>query len=197
MQLMNEWFHANSGLRTMYREGVEECRAILERLDDHHAAHVDLAGAYFAEGKLDDAERHLGRALELGYPLPGLVLNYLACIAKARGDLEGMMHHFSEAARIDPQHYALIQNVNAARAWFRAGGPGKGLALELSAKHDFRLLERTAQPTLPGPLSEKFADWTEADGPGTPSASFVRTPDVEGSRSSLGPRGRLRVLPGS
>jgi anaerobic magnesium-protoporphyrin IX monomethyl ester cyclase len=197
MQLMNEWFHTNSGLRTMYREGVEECRAILERLDDHHAAHVDLAGAYFAEGKLDDAERHLGRALELGYPLPGLVLNYLACIAKARGDVEGMMHHFSEAARIDPQHYALIQNVNAARAWFRAGGPGKGLALELSAKHDFRLLERTAQPTLPGPLSEKFADWTEADGPGTPSASFVRTPDVEGSRSSLGPRGRLRVLPGS
>jgi radical SAM superfamily enzyme YgiQ (UPF0313 family) len=197
MQVMNEWFHQNSGLRTMYREGVRECRAILERLDDHHAAHVDLAGAYFAEGMLDEAERHVRRALELGYPLPGLVFNYLACIAKARGDLDGMMNYFSEAARIDPQHYVLIQNVNRARAWFREGGPAKKLPLELSATHDFRLLERTAQPTLPGPLSEKFADWTEADGPGVPSASFVRTPDVEGSRSALGPRGRLKVLPGS
>jgi anaerobic magnesium-protoporphyrin IX monomethyl ester cyclase len=194
MDLMNEWFHRNSGLKRLYREGVGECQGILERLGDYHAAHVDLAGAYYHAGKLDDAERHVRRALELGYPLPGLAYNYLACIAKARGDLDGMMDHFTHAAKVDPQHYVLIQNVNAARAWFRQGGPSKNLPLELSAHHDFQLLERTAQPTLPGPLSESFAEWTDVEAPGAPSPSFVRTPDVEGSRSSLGPRTRLKVV---
>jgi hypothetical protein len=30
----------------------------------------------------------------------------------------------------------------------------------LLAKHEFQLLERPAQPTLPGPLAEDFAVWT-------------------------------------
>ncbi len=88
-EIMNAWFAKNSGLREMYREGVPECRAILERLPDYHGAHMDLGGACFQVGLLDEAERHVRRALELGYPLPGLVYNYLACIAKVRGDIQG------------------------------------------------------------------------------------------------------------
>ena len=149
--LMNAWFAKNSGLRTLYREGVAEHRAILARLGDHPAAHLDLAGSLHHEGALDEAEQHARRALELGHPLPGLALNYLACIAHARGDVTVMMDRWSEAAKIDPQHFVLIKNVNAARAWFAAGGPEKKLPLALEARHDFQLLERTAQPSLPGP----------------------------------------------
>src|SRR5262249_12265107 len=82
------------------------------------------------------------------------------------------------------------QNVNAARAWFKDEGPSRGLPLELTVRHDFQLLERTAQPTLPGPLPDDFAEWRET--PRKPTADttprYVRTPDVEGSTKGLGDR---------
>ncbi|HEY3594489.1 MAG TPA: radical SAM protein [Polyangiaceae bacterium] len=190
--VMNGWFADNSGLREFYEEGVDEYRAIQERLGDYHAAHMDLAGAYIRAGQLELGERHVKKALELGYPLPGLAYNYLACVAHARGDLDGMMNHFSHAAKIDPQHYVLIQNVNRARAWFRDRGAERGVPLALVARHDFQLLERTIQPTLPGPLPADFAAWSDTPTPALPGPSYVRTPDVEGSRSAL--RSRLKVI---
>jgi radical SAM superfamily enzyme YgiQ (UPF0313 family) len=192
--IMNAWFAKNSGLREMYREGVPECRAILKRLPDYHGAHMDLGGACFQAGLLDEAERHVRRALELGYPLPGLVYNYLACIAKMRGDIQGMMDFFTTASKVDPQHFVLIRNVKAARAWFAARGPSRGLPLELEGRHDFQLLERTVQPTLPGPLPEDFAVWSAQATKPQPSPTYVKTPDVEGSQSQLKTRGRLKIL---
>jgi anaerobic magnesium-protoporphyrin IX monomethyl ester cyclase len=205
-RLMVEWFADNNGLRDAYREGVAECRAILERLGDYHAAHMDLGGAYYREGQLADAERHVRRALELGYPCPGLAYNYLACIAYARGELEPMMNLFLQAARTDPQHHVLIKNVERARAWFKAGGPAKRLPLELAASHDFQLLERTQQPSLPGPLPDDFADWARASKPSSeavpneavpseaePAAEEIPAATIE-RRSTLQFGKRLRVL---
>ena len=164
--------------------GSQSCKDAV----NHARASLDIS--------LDEAAGHVRRAMDLGYPLPGLALNYLACIAKAQGDIVGMMDRFSEAAKVDPQHFVLIKNVQAARAWFAAGGPGKGAPLTLEARHDFQLLERTVQPTLPGPLPERYAEWeTAAVGPRAADA-FVRTPEVEGSRSALQPRGKLKVLAG-
>ena len=191
--VMNEWFSQNSGLRSSPPPESGEYREILARLGDYHAAHLDLAGALYREGDLKGAEHHVRRALELGYPCPGIAHNYLACIAKARSDYEGMMDAFSEAARVDPQHWVLIKNVNAARAWFKAGGPAKRLPLELEARHDFQLLERTAQPTLPGPLPDDWAEWAAPLTP-QPAAEPVKTPEMEGSKRELGARGKLRVL---
>jgi anaerobic magnesium-protoporphyrin IX monomethyl ester cyclase len=156
---MDAFFRDNCGLRQLYRDTVSDFEAILGRLGDHHAAHMDLGAAYYHHGRLDDAERHVRRALDLGYPLPGLVHNHLACIAKARGDLDGMMDEFTAAAKTDPQHAVLVRNVNRARAWFKQGGPAKGLPLDLVVNHDFQLLERTLQPTLPGPLPEAIGGW--------------------------------------
>jgi anaerobic magnesium-protoporphyrin IX monomethyl ester cyclase len=172
--MMSAWFSQNSGLKEYYQEGVNEYKAILARLGDYHAAHMDLGGAYVRANELDLGEKHVRRAMELGYPLPGLALNYLACIAAARGDIQGMQDHFTRAAKEDPQHYVLIQNVNAARAWFAQGGPAKKLPLNLAARHDFQLLERTVQPTLPGPLPPDFAKWAppaprgQGQGPASP-----------------------------
>src|SRR5690606_11736240 len=140
-RMLSEWFSRNSGLRDGYLEGVEECRAILGRLGDHHAAHLDLGAAYYRDGELAAAEAHVRRALELGFPAPGLAYNYLALIAKACGDLDGMMNAFLTAARTDPQHHVLISNVERARAWFREQGPARNLPLELTARHDFQLFE--------------------------------------------------------
>lgn len=182
---MNEWFFANKGLRVGWKDGVAEYRAILERLGDYHGAHMDLGAALYHEGDLDGAERHVRRAMELGYPCPGLAYNHLACIAKARGDLDAMMDLFMTAAKTDPQHWVLIQNVNAARAWFKEQGPARGLPLELQMRHDFQLLERTAQPTLPGPLPDDFAVWKDTPLKGDAAPRWLRTPDTEGSGKGL------------
>lgn len=193
LRVLNEWFHAHTGLQVGWRDGVPEYEAILARLGDHHAAHMDLAAALHHAGDLDRAERHVTRALELGYPCPGLAYNHLACIAKERGDLDGMMDWFTKAAKTDPQHWVLIQNVNAARAWFKQGGPAKRLPLDLVVRHDFQLLERTVQPTLPGPLPDDWAEWSTR-APAAPAAAFVKTPDIEGSKKGLDDKKRLRVV---
>jgi anaerobic magnesium-protoporphyrin IX monomethyl ester cyclase len=191
-RVMSEWFADNSGLRDFYREGVDECRAILERLSDHAPAHMDLAGAYYRDGQLDPAASHAERALELGYPLPGLALNYLACIASHRGELEKMMDLFMKAAKTDPQHYALIKNVEAARTWFKRQGPVNNLPLELVLSHEFQLLERTAQPSLPGPLPDDFADWGTAPAPG--AGELVPEATSRERRSTLHFGKRLRMV---
>ena len=160
-----DWFSKNKGLKEGYREGLAEYQAIAERLGDHHAAHMDLGGAYYREGRLDDAERHLRRALDLGYPLPGLALNYLACIAARRGQESAMNELFAEAERRDPQHWVLLRNLQALREWnarrraSNGGGDSRVPPLQLLARHDFQLLERTAQPTLPGPLADDYDAW--------------------------------------
>jgi hypothetical protein len=158
---MSAWFDENKGLKEMYRPSVAECRGILERLGDYHAAHADLAEAALREGDLDTAERHIRRALELGYPVPGLAYNTLACIAARRHDLKGVEDNLRLALRRDPQHWLVAKNAETFRSFLVRGGPNLGLPLELVAGHTFQLFERTQQPTLPGPLPEDFASWTD------------------------------------
>ncbi len=189
----NAWFHEHSGLRTLHKDTPADYAAILTRLGDHHAARMDLGAACYEAGELAAAEEHVRRALDLGYPLPGLAYNHLACVAKARGDLDAMMALFMTAAKTDPQHYVLIQNVNRARAWFKENGPARGLPLQLDVRHDFQLLERTRQPTLPGPLPVDFEKWTGAPAPPAGEV-FVKTPEQEGSAKGLGYPRRLKVV---
>lgn len=158
-RLMNRWFAQNRGLHNAYQPSAAECEEVASRLGEHAAAELDLAAAHYREGKLHDAERWAHQALQHEHPCPGLVLNLLACIAHARGDLEAMKAIFLDAARRDPQHAVLIENVQKTRAWFASGGPSGSKTLVLSADHDFRLLERTLQPSLPGPLPKSFADF--------------------------------------
>jgi radical SAM superfamily enzyme YgiQ (UPF0313 family) len=175
-----DWFRQNKGLKQPYREDSAECRAILDRLGPHHAAHMDLAGACYREGELGGAEEHARRALELGYPAPGLALNVLACVAARRGDAAALRAHFEEAWRRDPQHWALVRNA----AVLRESGFVRGVEARLVADHDFQLLERTAQPTLPGPLPADFATWQP---PPAPPAKPVGSSRPTGAR-------KLRVV---
>lgn len=176
--LMSEWFSHNRGIRKAYTESIDDCRAILGRLGDHHAAHVDLAGAYYREGLYDQASEHLRRALELDYPLPGLVYNYLACIAAQRFELEQVQENLRLALRSDPYHFVVARNAETLRKWFVDGGPVKGLPLRLEATHEFQLFERTLQPTLPGPLPTDFFVWPETAAAFSPKAPVKHLPVV-------------------
>ncbi|HEX7671341.1 MAG TPA: radical SAM protein, partial [Polyangiaceae bacterium] len=168
MELFVDWFSKNKGLRDTYRPDAAECRQILERLGDHHAAHMDLGGAYLENGELELAETHVRCALELGYPVPGLAYNALACIAAARRDLPAVEENLRQALRKDPQHFVVAKNAETFHSFLLRGGKESDFPLELIAGHDFQLFERTAQPTLPGPLPEDFADWKD------PAAGGVR-----------------------
>lgn len=173
-RLMQDWFAENRGVRNSYQDGVNECRAILERLGEHHAAYIDLGGAYFREGQLDLAEQHIRRGLELGYPLPGLAHNYLAAIAAKRFDLKATQEQLRLALRQDPYHYPVAVNAERLRRWLVDGGPLKNTPLELEAHHDFQLFERTVQPTLPGPLAEDFFTWEATAGSRAPARTGFR-----------------------
>jgi hypothetical protein len=165
-ELFNDWFAKNKGLRALHQDSVDECRAVLGRLGDHAPAHLDLACACYREHQLADAEHHARRALELDHPTPGLVESALGAIAFRRGNVQAMQDAFMAGARSDPQHHALITNVEAARRWFREGGPERRLPLELTVRSEFQLLERTVQPALPGPLSDDVAQWDAPVRPG-------------------------------
>jgi anaerobic magnesium-protoporphyrin IX monomethyl ester cyclase len=156
---LSEWFAGNRGLLQIHRDGVAELQAVLARLAEHHAAHLDLGAAYLREGELTRAETHVRRALALGYPLPGLAHNYLACVAAEQGDGARMQTELARAEQLDPQHLVLVRNGALVRAWLEAGGSAAALP-KLARGHDFELLERTEQPTLPGPLPADFAEWT-------------------------------------
>jgi radical SAM superfamily enzyme YgiQ (UPF0313 family) len=189
--VLNQWFQANKGLRTLHEVTTAEARGILERLGDHWAAHLDLAAALLRERDLDGAEAHARRALEVGHPAPGLAHNLLGCAAFQRGNITGMQDAFMTAAKQDPQHPALVRNVQAARAWFAERGPERGLPLNLVARHDFELLERTSQPSLPGPLPLDFADFGSVREGGrnapaqAPDSGARSTPDTEGGSRRL------------
>ncbi|MGD0676878.1 MAG: radical SAM protein [Polyangiaceae bacterium] len=172
------WFQQNKGLHEAFRESISDCQGILDRLGDHHGAHLDLAAAYYRNGDLGEAERHVHRALALEYPAPGLAFNYLACIAARRGDFAEAQARLADGMRRDPQHGVLLRNGRTMKKWTENGG-----RLDLVASHDFQLVERPVQPALPGPLADDFAVWSP---PPSPPAHPV------GARGS-DPR-RLRVV---
>jgi radical SAM superfamily enzyme YgiQ (UPF0313 family) len=157
--LMNEWFHAHRGVQRLHVPDANELREVLANLGDHHAAHLDLAEALIETGDFEAAEYHLARAQELGSPTPGLILNARACIAAKQHDYSRLKNLLVEAAHLDPQHYVLLRNAARTKSWFDAGHHRTTATLELEARHEFQLFERTNQPMLPGPLPRDWADW--------------------------------------
>ena len=108
------------------------------------------AGRRAIEGELREAAEQARRAIDLGYPAPGLALNLLACVAARGGDAGKAKELLAEAQRRDPQHWVVRKNLDAL---------ARGDAGALVARHEFQLLEQIAQPTLPGPLPADFAAW--------------------------------------
>lgn len=128
---------------------VAALKTILKRLPNHAAAHVDLAGAYIREGQYDNAEKHLRLAFEQNYPLPGLIFNYLACIAAAKHDFSAVMGNLIKAFKLFP-HEIVSQNMKLLAAWHKEGGPQSNLDLNLICHNFFERNSILEQPEGPG-----------------------------------------------
>jgi anaerobic magnesium-protoporphyrin IX monomethyl ester cyclase len=143
----------NKGHYNVSDYSVDELEAILERLHNHPAAHIDLAGAYCRAGQYDKAERHVRDALDLNYPLPGLAFNYLACIAAAKHDYPSVWFNLIKAYKFFP-HQVVQQNMKLLAAWYQKGGMDSGIPLILIAHNLFELvIHNVQQPVTPGPIT--------------------------------------------
>jgi radical SAM superfamily enzyme YgiQ (UPF0313 family) len=129
-----------------------ECESALGLLPDCAAAHLDLGAAYLRAGKVHQAEEHIRRAVDLGYPVPSIAFAYFGAIALARGSVEGLKAWYDEAMRADPAPVVVV-NYGAVQRWLGAGGPKSGKRLELVAGHPFApsSVASVRQPTAPGP----------------------------------------------
>ena len=147
------WLRENQGLRQEAGYSAGERLEILERLPRLHAAHLDLAAAWHAEGRHEQARASANRALQLEYPLPGLCHNLLACAAAGAGDLQAALAELI-AAKNRGFHAVVERNIEAAQRWIKAGGPEAGFPLALEADCSFEITRLLAQPLLPGPVPE-------------------------------------------
>ncbi|HUT77738.1 MAG TPA: radical SAM protein, partial [Polyangia bacterium] len=156
--ILEELMRDHYGLKVR-PDSLEQCQSALAELPDLHAAHLDVGAAYFRAGRLDEAEHHIRRALELGYPVPDLAWNYLAGLAGRRGDLEGMKAQLEEAAQRPNPHPLVAQNARALSDWLAAGGRRSGRKLNLAMRHTFQAVLPDAQPMVPAPLPADSLDW--------------------------------------
>lgn len=164
MNAVFEWYDGHQGYYRLYEYTADECRRFAELFQDLAAAYLDLGGAYFREGDLDEAERLFELALLKGYPIPGMVKNYLACLAATRGDLEMAQDYLSDAVLTFP-HRTVLRNQKRLEAWLE-GGADKTDVPSLIASHDFEPADCQEQPFKPGPIvlgGRRFErSWKEA-----------------------------------
>ena len=155
------WGAARTGLQQLHEDSVEHLQAVLDRLAELPAAHLDLGAAYVRAQQLDAGQRHIERALELGYPMPVICHNYLACIAAAHSDWGAMQAHV-RAALAAPWHSALLANVQTLQRWLDSGRPNKGVPVSLQVGHDLSgVVCRPQQPILPAPIRPEDLRWPQ------------------------------------
>ncbi|MBI9083459.1 MAG: cobalamin-dependent protein [Desulfobacterales bacterium] len=138
-----------AGVRTCREFGVTDRLATLARFPDLHLSHVDLCRACLKAGDPDAAEHHLRRALDLGFFLPGLAHNLLACIAAQRGDADQANAHLDLAVGHYP-HAVVVENLQRLDAW-RAAGAKNGCP-KLAPGDGFESTCILRQPEFPDPI---------------------------------------------
>jgi radical SAM superfamily enzyme YgiQ (UPF0313 family) len=152
LQRMMENLQANPGVRSGWHYSAAERRAILERFPDVPAVYMDLGAALYGEGNLIEAENMVRKSLAMGYPLPGLGYNYLACIAYAQGNLKATMEHLIHA-REQGFHQVVETNLQSVQGWLKADGFRSSRTLNLVAGHSFEITCRRQQPVTPAPIT--------------------------------------------
>ncbi|MDO9109563.1 MAG: radical SAM protein [Desulfatirhabdiaceae bacterium] len=150
-----------SGVQNCWQYGVADYLAALTRMPEMHLLHVDLCRAYLQEGNSDAAERHLRRAIELGFFLPGIVHNLYACIAAARMDIERTRFHLYEALAIHP-HQVVIENIERLEFWLNSCDTYNNTPLKLAPGDGFESTIICRQPECP---DSSFTDYKFARSP--------------------------------
>ncbi|MCX5883425.1 MAG: radical SAM protein [Deltaproteobacteria bacterium] len=139
---------AISGVQDCWEYGVSDYQTALSRMPEMHSLHMDLCRAYLREGNPNAAEQHLRRAVELGFFLPGLVLNLYACIAATRTDIERCRFYLDEALAIHP-HQVIIENLERLESWLDSSNMQNGTPLKLAPGDGFESTFICRQPECP------------------------------------------------
>ncbi|MCX8043358.1 MAG: B12-binding domain-containing radical SAM protein [Desulfobacterota bacterium] len=154
------WLRAHQGVQRFPGADSKTMLAIVRIFPKLHSAHLDLAHAYLREGKLDFAAHSLAQAEKLGYPQPGIIENYRACLAALRGNITAALAHLL-AAKQQGYHAVVERNIASAQAWSASRGVVSGRPLELEADNSFEVTRPLKQPLTPGsirglPLCNRF-----------------------------------------
>ncbi len=137
------------GIESISPYTVEELRSVTGELPDLHAVWMDLGGALLEAGKLEEAERCVTKAMEMGYPLASIGQNYLACIERERGNIDEAREWLCKAARGYPQEY-IMTNAIRFDDWESAGREGP--LPRFFSQPEFELAVERRQPANPGPI---------------------------------------------
>jgi len=141
------------GIQDYWRYGVADLSAVLARLPDLPAAHMDLCGAYLRQGRVADAEDHLDRAVAGGYCLPGLVFNARACMAVERMDIPAAEAWLARAVDAYP-HQVVVDNLARLASWQAQGGVRLGTAPRLDPGGAFETAAVWNHPETPLPVGK-------------------------------------------
>jgi tetratricopeptide (TPR) repeat protein len=145
------WINSNQGIRRFWDYSIAELEAILTLFPNLAAAHMDLGGTHYHLRNYSEAEKHIRIAIDMGYHLPSLGYNYLACIAVSRGDFKRALGHFEQAKELGGDSI-IDGNLQSLRSWLVAGGLQSSHQTNLIANHDCERSFIAKQPMLPGPI---------------------------------------------
>jgi hypothetical protein len=154
---------AREGCVPNWDYGVPEREGILRLLPDLPAAHMDLGKALYLSGDLTRAEGSISRAMEMGFPLPGLGYNYLAAIRVSQKQYKGAIG-FLAAAKKSGQFSIVDENLKILREWLSTGGLQSGSPPDLVVYHEFERFRTGTQPVVPAPITlhgQGFPEETE------------------------------------
>jgi len=143
------WLREHSGLQQVRAYSLHEQQDVLRLFPDLHSSYLDLGHAYLREARLDEARCSVQQALGRGFPLPGLVYNYFACIAALQADIRGALENLMRAKELG-YHAVVEKNLASAQAWIKSGGLESRLPLDLAADNSFEVTRPKMQPMTPG-----------------------------------------------
>ena len=165
------WFLRNNGLRDGYREGVERLRGDPRAGSATTTPRTWISAARtIARGGSTRPSATCGARWSSSTRLPGLALNYLACIAgRAATTRDARDLHRGDEAR--PAALGARANVHAVREW-AARGPAKGCPISLT------------RARVPAPRAHRAAD--------APGSAGRRLRGVASAAAAASPAGGQR-----
>ncbi len=146
-----QWISQNSGMRKIWDYSVSELEETAKIFPDLSSVYVELAAANYREGNYDQTRAFIEKALSMGYPLPGICYNYLACISALRGDYRKALEHLLHAKK-QGYHRVVEENLEIARNWAIKLSKGFKSLLELEADSSFEVTRVKEQPMTPGKI---------------------------------------------
>jgi len=152
MKKIIRWINTHAGVREFWDYTVADRQKILDIFPDLSAAHMDLGKALYHSRRYREAEACFRKAMEMGFPMPGIALNYLACLAVERGKIKEALEYLKQAKTRD-NHHCVEQNLKSLYGWLTTGAYRQQRKPLLVTYHEFEPHQSATQPIVPAPIT--------------------------------------------